>query len=168
MPNMPRPIIDPDLKQVWGGDFRAQKWPLKGVDNQIIGGLARIAAMFKKDDGNQKSVDDQVQAFEARFGDDPADLPADPVAPMRTRSCSNDNFMQCVNAMNAEWLLTQQVGLATMKEIIGLRPQLQRANLPSQSLKGAHQEKQSRSKLPLISLVYQRALLMKHFLASGP
>lgn len=124
--------------------------------------------MFKKDDGNQKSVYDHVKAFEARFVDDPVDLPADPVAPMRTRSCSNDKFMQCVNAMNAEWLLTQQVGLAIMKEIIGLRPQLQIANLPSQSLKGAHQEKQSRSKLPSIGLVYQRALLRKHFLVSRP
>jgi len=165
---MPGPIIDPDLKQVWDGDFRAQKWPLKGVDNQIIGGLARIAAMFKKDDGNQKSVYDQVKAFEARFGVDSADLPADQVVPMRTRSCSSHKSMQCASAMNDEWLLTQQVGLATMKEIIVLRPQLQIANLPSQSLKGAHQEKQSRLKLPLIDLVYQRALLMKHFLASRP
>jgi hypothetical protein len=102
MPNKPGPIIDPDLKQVWGGDFRAQKWPLKGVDNQIIGGLARVAAMFKKDDGNQKSVYDQMKAFEARFGDDPADLPADLVAPMMTRICSRDNSMQCANSMNTE------------------------------------------------------------------
>ena len=124
--------------------------------------------MFKKDDGNQKSVYDQVKAFETRFGDDLADLPADPVAPMGTRSCSSNKPRQCAKAMKAEWLLTQQVGWATMQEIIVLRLQLQRANLPSQSLKGAHQEKQSRSKRPLIGLVYQRALLMKHFLASGP
>ena len=124
--------------------------------------------MFKKDDGNQKSVYDRVKAFEARFGDDSADLPADPVAPMGTRSCSSDKSRQCAKAMKAEWLLTQQVGLATMQEIIVLRLQLQRATQPNQLLKGAHQEKQSQSKLPLIGLVYQQALLMKHFLASGP
>jgi len=44
--------------------------------------------MAKKDDRNQKSVYDEVRAFEARYGDDfadlPADLPADLVAPVRT------------------------------------------------------------------------------------
>lgn len=34
--------------------------------------------------GNQKSVYDQVKAFEARYGDEFADLPADLVAPLRT------------------------------------------------------------------------------------
>ena len=32
MPNKPGPISYPDLKQVKGGDFRAQEWPLEGVD----------------------------------------------------------------------------------------------------------------------------------------
>ena len=40
MPNKPGPISYPELKQVWGGDFRAQKWPLEGVDTLILGGLA--------------------------------------------------------------------------------------------------------------------------------
>jgi hypothetical protein len=39
--------------------------------------------------GNQKSVYDQVKAFEARYGDDLADLPADLVAPMRTLLASD-------------------------------------------------------------------------------
>ena len=65
--------------------------------------------MFMKDDSNQKSTYDKVKAFKARFGDDPADLPADPVAPMRSRSCSSNNSMQFAKAMNAEWFLTQQV-----------------------------------------------------------
>ena len=34
--------------------------------------------------GNQRSVYDQVKAFEARYGDEFADLPADLVAPLRT------------------------------------------------------------------------------------
>ena len=38
MPNKPGPIYDPGLKQVWGGDFRAQKWPLEGVDLYILDG----------------------------------------------------------------------------------------------------------------------------------
>jgi len=38
MPNKPGPISSPGLKQVWGGDFRAQKWPLEGVDTFILGG----------------------------------------------------------------------------------------------------------------------------------
>ncbi len=58
--------------------------------------------MSTKDDGNRKSVYDQVKALEARFGDDPADLPADLVAPMRTRICSRDKSMQCANSMNTE------------------------------------------------------------------
>ena len=121
--------------------------------------------MFKKDDGNQKSVYDQVKAFETRFGDDLADLPADPVAPMGTRSCSSNKPRQCAKAMKAEWLLTQQVGWATMQEIIVLRLQLQRANLPSQSLKGAHPEKQSLLKQLPIGLADQRALPRTHRLA---
>jgi len=40
--------------------------------------------MAKKDDRNQKSVYDEVKAFESRYGDDLADLPADLVAPVRT------------------------------------------------------------------------------------
>jgi hypothetical protein len=39
--------------------------------------------------GNQKSVYDQVKAFEARYGDELADLPADLVAPMRTLLASD-------------------------------------------------------------------------------
>jgi hypothetical protein len=39
--------------------------------------------------GNQKSVYDQVKAFEARYGDDLADLPADLVAPLRTLLASD-------------------------------------------------------------------------------
>ena len=41
-------------------------------------------AIAKKDDRNQKSVYDEVKAFESRYGDDLADLPADLVAPVRT------------------------------------------------------------------------------------
>ena len=40
--------------------------------------------MAKKDDRNQKSVSDEVKAFEARYGDDLVDLPADLVVPVRT------------------------------------------------------------------------------------
>jgi len=43
-----------------------------------------------------------VKAFKARFGEDPADLPADPVAPMGTCSGSSNKFVQNANAMNAE------------------------------------------------------------------
>ena len=39
--------------------------------------------------GNQKTVYDQVKAFEARYGDELADLPADLVAPMRTLLASD-------------------------------------------------------------------------------
>jgi hypothetical protein len=39
--------------------------------------------------GNQKSVYDQVKAFEARYGDDLADLPADLLAPLRTLQASD-------------------------------------------------------------------------------
>jgi hypothetical protein len=39
--------------------------------------------------GNQKSVYDQVKAFEARYGDELADLPADLVAPMKTLLASD-------------------------------------------------------------------------------
>ena len=39
--------------------------------------------------GHQKSVYDQVKAFEARYGDELADLPADLVAPMRTLLASD-------------------------------------------------------------------------------
>jgi hypothetical protein len=39
--------------------------------------------------GNQKTVYDQVKAFEARYGDDLADLPADLVAPLRTLLASD-------------------------------------------------------------------------------
>ena len=60
--------------------------------------------MFKQDDGNQKSVYDQVKAFEARCGDDSADLPADPVAPMRTRSCSSNKSRQCAKIRSVKWV----------------------------------------------------------------
>jgi hypothetical protein len=39
--------------------------------------------------GNQKTVYDQVKAFEARYGDELADLPADLVAPLRTLLASD-------------------------------------------------------------------------------
>ena len=48
------------------------------------------------------------------------------------------------------------------------RPQLQTASLPSQSLKGVHQEKQFLPKPPSRGLAYQRARPKKHRLASGP
>ena len=57
---------------------------------------------------------------------------------------------------------------AAMKEIRGFRPQLRIASLPSQSLKGVHQEKQSLLMLPLIGLIYRRALPRRRLLASGP
>jgi hypothetical protein len=54
--------------------------------------------------GNQKSVYDQVKAFEARYGDELADLPADLVAPMRTLLASDRPYAgglipQATNAM---------------------------------------------------------------------
>jgi hypothetical protein len=54
--------------------------------------------------GNQKSVYDQVKAFEARYGDDLADLPADLVAPLRTLLASDRPYAggllpQASNAM---------------------------------------------------------------------
>jgi len=54
--------------------------------------------------GNQKSVYDQVKAFEARYGDDLADLPADLVAPMKTLLASDRPYAgglipQATNAM---------------------------------------------------------------------
>jgi hypothetical protein len=54
--------------------------------------------------GNQKSVYDQVRAFEARYGDDLADLPADLVAPLRTLLASDRPYAggllpQASNAM---------------------------------------------------------------------
>jgi hypothetical protein len=54
--------------------------------------------------GNQKSVYDQVKAFEARYGDELADLPADLVAPLRTLLASDRPYAgglipQASNAM---------------------------------------------------------------------
>jgi len=54
--------------------------------------------------GNQKSVYDQVKAFEARFSDDLADLSADLVAPLRTLLASDRPYAgglipQATNAM---------------------------------------------------------------------
>ena len=54
--------------------------------------------------GNQKTVYDQVKAFEARYGDDLADLPADLVAPLRTLLASDRPYAgglipQATNAM---------------------------------------------------------------------
>jgi len=54
--------------------------------------------------GNQKSVYDQVKAFEARYGDDLADLPADLVAPLATLLASDRPYAgglipQATNAM---------------------------------------------------------------------
>jgi hypothetical protein len=54
--------------------------------------------------GNQKTVYDQVNAFEARYGDDLADLPADLVAPMRALLASDRPYAgglipQATNAM---------------------------------------------------------------------
>jgi len=54
--------------------------------------------------GNQKTVYDQVKAFEARYGDELADLPADLVAPMRTLLASDRPYAgglipQATNAM---------------------------------------------------------------------
>jgi hypothetical protein len=54
--------------------------------------------------GNQKAVYDQVKAFETRYGDDLADLPADLVAPLRTLLASDRPYAgglipQATNAM---------------------------------------------------------------------
>jgi hypothetical protein len=54
--------------------------------------------------GNQKTVYDQVKAFETRYGDDLADLPADLVAPLRTLLASDRPYAgglipQAINAM---------------------------------------------------------------------
>jgi len=54
--------------------------------------------------GNQKTVYDQVKAFEARYGDELADLPADLVAPLRTLLASDRPYAgglipQATNAM---------------------------------------------------------------------
>ena len=54
--------------------------------------------------GSQKSVYDQVKAFEARYGDEFADLPADLVAPLRTLLASDRPYAgglipQATNAM---------------------------------------------------------------------
>ena len=48
MPNKPGPISYSDLKQIWSGDFRAQKWPLEGVDPFILGGRAMFRRHFRK------------------------------------------------------------------------------------------------------------------------
>ena len=64
-------------------------------------------AMANKDDGNQKSVYDEVKAFEARYGGDLADLPADLVAPVRTLLASEPPYAgglipQATNAMTEQ------------------------------------------------------------------
>jgi hypothetical protein len=61
--------------------------------------------------GNQKSVYDQVKAFEARYGDDLADLPADLVAPMRTLLASDRPYAGGLipQASNAMTELQQQL-----------------------------------------------------------
>jgi hypothetical protein len=63
--------------------------------------------------GNQKSVYDQVKAFEARYGDDLADLPADLVAPMRALLASDRPYAgglipQASNAMTELQQLLEQ------------------------------------------------------------
>ena len=61
--------------------------------------------------GNQKTVYDQVKAFEARYGDDLADLPADLVAPMRTLLTSDRPYAGGLipQATNALTELQQQL-----------------------------------------------------------
>jgi hypothetical protein len=61
--------------------------------------------------GNQKTVYDQVKAFEARYGDDLADLPADLVAPMRTLLASDRPYAGGLipQASNAMTELQQQL-----------------------------------------------------------
>lgn len=59
--------------------------PAGHLQRQLAGCRGRPAHPLKQFlNGNQKSVYDQVKAFEARYGDELADLPADLVAPMRT------------------------------------------------------------------------------------
>jgi hypothetical protein len=63
--------------------------------------------------GNQKTVYDQVKAFEARYGDEFADLPADLVAPMRTLLASDRPYAgglipQASNAMTEQQQQLQQ------------------------------------------------------------
>ena len=61
--------------------------------------------------GNQKTVYDQVKAFEARYGDEFADLPADLVAPMRTLLASDRPYAGGLipQASNAMTELQQQL-----------------------------------------------------------
>jgi hypothetical protein len=61
--------------------------------------------------GNQKSVYDQVRAFEARYGDDLADLPADLMAPLRTLLASDRPYAGGLlpQASNAMTELQQQL-----------------------------------------------------------
>jgi hypothetical protein len=61
--------------------------------------------------GNQKYVYDQVKAFEARYGDDLADLPADLVAPMRALLASDRPYAGGLipQASNAMTELQQQL-----------------------------------------------------------
>jgi hypothetical protein len=63
--------------------------------------------------GNQKTVYDQVKAFEARYGDELADLPTDLVTPLRTLLASDRPYAgglipQATNAMSE---LQQQLEL---------------------------------------------------------
>jgi hypothetical protein len=61
--------------------------------------------------GNQKSVYDQAKAFEARYGDELADLPADLVAPLRTLLASDRPYAGGLipQATNAITELQQQL-----------------------------------------------------------
>jgi hypothetical protein len=61
--------------------------------------------------GNQKTVYDQVRAFEARYGDDLADLPADLVAPLRKLLASDRPYAGGLipQASNAMTELQQQL-----------------------------------------------------------
>jgi hypothetical protein len=61
--------------------------------------------------GNQKTVYDQVRAFELRYGDELADLPADLVAPMRTLLASDRPYAGGLipQATNALTELQQQL-----------------------------------------------------------
>ncbi len=78
--------------------------------------------------GNQKSVYDQVKAFEARYGDDLADLPADLVAPMRTLLASDRPYAGGLipQASNAMTELQQQ--LEQRLQQVGPRPCKRSAN----------------------------------------
>jgi hypothetical protein len=62
--------------------------------------------------GNQKTVYDQVKAFEARYGDELADLPADLVAPLRTLLASDRPYAGGLipQATNALTELQKQLG----------------------------------------------------------